>query len=136
MTSEELKKIIDQGIREALATGIQSGKQETSGLVAEIMHKIEKELDPAIKRHVNGQFNDVKHEFQDFKKEFQAYAEQDEKDKQIILKWQTDYSPYLDTIATLTKSGKMTTVFIIAIGAVCGAIVGTIAFVREIILNK
>jgi len=121
---------------ELLLKANQAGKQETSGLVAMIMHKIEKELDPAIKKHVNGQFNDVKKEFQDFKQEFQTYAEQDEKDKQNILKWQADYSPYLDTIATLTKSGKMTTVFIIAIGAVCGAIVGTIAFVREIILNK
>ena len=49
MKPEELKHFED-----LIFKAVQSGKQETSGLVDMIMHKIEKELDPAIQKAVNG----------------------------------------------------------------------------------
>lgn len=78
---------------ELLLKANQAGKQETSGLVAMIMHKIEKELDPAIKKHVNGQFND-------FKREFRDYVESD-------IKWKDDARPVIEMGKNLQGASKV-----------------------------
>jgi len=100
MKQEELEYL--EGL---IVKAVQSGKQETSGLVAMIMHKIENELDPAIKKHVNGQFNDFKHEFRD-------YVESD-------IKWKDDARPVIEMGKNLQGASKVMlylTGFVITIG--------------------
>lgn len=59
MTPEELKLIIEQGIKESHACGIQSGLKQNSDLVDMIIHKMENKLEPIINKLVNGKIDNL-----------------------------------------------------------------------------
>lgn len=87
---------------------IQSTKQENSGLVDTIMHKMEKGIEESINRNVNGKINALTGKFD-------AYVEGD-------LAWKKDYEPYLKGLANLTGSGKILVALALGVSAIIGAI--------------
>lgn len=99
-------------IKEYIFQAVQSGKQETSGLVDLIIHKMEKKLDEtiavSIEKNVNGKIKKI-----------------DEKIEAYILsdnEWKSKYSPYLEGIVGVSVGGKIMIRFIIGIATVGGAI--------------
>lgn len=97
-----------QHFEELLLKAIQSGKKETSGLVDMIMHKLEKEIDPAIKKHVNGQFTS-------FKEEFRAYVSED-------IQWKKDAMPVIEMGRNVQGFGKVSLYMVGFVASVAGAI--------------
>lgn len=52
MDRVELQQIIEQGIREALVAGSQSGKRETSDLVTDILHRMEPMIEKSVEKSI------------------------------------------------------------------------------------
>lgn len=101
--SDEEKKHFEEIIFKA----VRSGKKETSGLVDEIMHKMENGIEAAINKNVNGKIKilDAK---------VDAYIISDNK-------WKDEYSPYLEGIANITGGGKILVWLAMAVSSIFGA---------------
>ncbi len=118
MTSEELKKIIDQGIREALATGIQSGKKETSDLVAEIKKSI----------------GEIIKEQTEHRELITSYIEKDTHDKELMKDWQTNATPAIDILKKLMSFGSVggwILQSLILLGAGIGVVYGLVKWLKN-----
>lgn len=120
---QELKDSMNESIKEAHLIGLQSGKQETSGLVDLVIHKLETKIEESINKNVNGKIITLTNEFRE-------YVKQDTADKKTILDWQDVYSPYLKVIANLSISGKMLMSFLLGLSAVIAGVFGTYKLVR------
>ena len=93
---------------EFLLKAVQSGKRETSGLVDEIMHKMEHGIEKAIDKNVNGKIKRL-----------------DEKIDNYILQdnaWKSEFEPYMKGVANLTGSGKILLWLSIAVTSIGGAV--------------
>lgn len=130
MTQEELgqmQKFTEQIIRNTAVHVKNNTEKTNSSLVAEIMHKIEKELDPAIKKHVNGQFDR-------FREEFKDYVEKDTLDKEAILKWQKDVAPSIEVMKKFqgfTSTSGWILKGILLTGGVIGMVWGAFVFIKN-----
>lgn len=68
MEEEQLRQLIETGIKEAHFAGLQSGKKETSDLVDMIIHKMEPMIDSSVEKstavyipkYVNGHLVEIK----------------------------------------------------------------------------
>lgn len=87
---------------------IQSTKQENSGLVDEIMHKMEKGIEESINRNVNGKIRNLDGKIDEYIKSDIA--------------WKERYSPYLEGLQSISISGKILLWMSVFISAVIGAI--------------
>jgi len=56
---EEFKKFTEQAIKDTAVHVKNSSERTNSSLVAEIMHKLEKELEPVVNRLINGKINNL-----------------------------------------------------------------------------
>lgn len=112
MDEIKLQQIVDQSIKEAHLIGLQAGKQETSGLVDLVIHKMETKIDETIskgiEKHVNGKIKAI-----DAK--LDAYIKDDNE-------WKDRYSPYLEGIVGVSVGGKIMVKFILGIATVGAAI--------------
>jgi len=93
---------------DVIVKAVQSGKQETSGLVDTIMHKMEKGIEESINRNVNGKIKRLD-------EKIDAYIISDNE-------WKDRYSPYLEGLANITGSGKIILWMAIFASTVIGAI--------------
>lgn len=120
MDENKLQQIINQSLKEAHLMGLQSGKQETSGLVDQIIHKMEDKLDTAIHRgietHVNGKIKAI-----DTK--IDAYIKSD-------LEWKEDYTPYIKGLASVSDGGRILGKFVIFFGAVGAAVLAIRGWIK------
>lgn len=109
MTPEDFKKLED-----LLVKANQSGKQETSGLVDLVIHKMEAKLETSIQKgietHVNGKIKKID-------EKLDAYIVSDNA-------WKDTYSPYVKGLASVSDGGKIMGKFVIFIGAVGAAVIG------------
>ena len=87
---------------------IQSTKQENSGLVDEIMHKMEKGIEESISRNVNGKIRNLDGKIDE-------YIKSD-------MEWKERYSPYLEGLQSISISGKILLWLAVFISSVVGAI--------------
>lgn len=87
---------------------IQSTKQENSGLVDTIMHKMEKGIEESINRNVNGKIRNLDGKIDEYIKSDIA--------------WKERYSPYLEGLQSISISGKILLWMSVFISAVIGAI--------------
>lgn len=91
MTHDELQKIINQGIKEAHALGLQSGKQETSNLVADIKKEITK----------------IAQEQIEHKELIVNYIKKDTTDKDEMKEWQENATPAINILKKLMSFGSV-----------------------------
>jgi hypothetical protein len=105
MTPEEQKDII--------VMAVQAGKKETSGLVAEIMHKMEQGIELAINKNVNGKIKRLD-------EKIDAYIISDNE-------WKKEFEPYVKGLSNVTGGGK---ILVWVSGAVV-SIWGAILLIRE-----
>jgi hypothetical protein len=102
----------EEKIKEFIFQAVQSGKQETSGLVDLIIHKMESKLDVGIQKgietHVNGKIKNIDRKIDD-------YIKSDNE-------WKSKYSPYLEGIVGVSVGGKILIKLVLGIAAVGGAI--------------
>jgi flagellar biosynthesis chaperone FliJ len=91
-----------------LMKAIQSTKQENSGLVDEIMHKMEKGIEESINRNVNGKIRNLDGKIDE-------YIKSD-------MEWKERYSPYLEGLQSISISGKILLWLAVFISSVVGAI--------------
>ena len=108
MDDQKLQQIIQQGIKEAHALGIQSGKQETSGLVEMILHKMEEPIEKAVDKHVNGKIKALGIKIDD-------YIVSD-------LKWKEEITPQIQLVKDTQGFGKVSLYFIGFVSAIVGVI--------------
>ncbi len=87
---------------------IQSTKQENSGLVDTIMHKMEKGIEESINRNVNGKIRNLDGKIDE-------YIKSD-------MEWKERYSPYLEGLQSISISGKILLWLAVFISSVVGAI--------------
>jgi len=115
MTQQELEHI-----KEFIFQANQSGKQETSGLVEQIIHKMEAKLDTTIQKgietHVNGKIRKID-------EKIDAYIVSDNA-------WKEMYSPYMKGIASVIDGGKITGKLVIFLGAIGGAVLAIRAWFK------
>ena len=91
-----------------IVKAVQSGKKETSGLVAEIMHKMEQGIELAINKNVNGKIKRLD-------EKIDAYIVQDNA-------WKAEFEPYMKGLANVTGGGKILVWVTGAIISIAGAI--------------
>lgn len=91
-----------------LMKAIQSTKQENSGLVDTIMHKMEKGIEESINRNVNGKIRNLDGKIDE-------YIKSD-------MEWKERYSPYLEGLQSISISGKILLWLAVFISSVVGAI--------------
>ena len=96
-----------------IVKAVQSGKKETSGLVAEIMHKMEQGIELAINKNVNGKIKRLD-------EKIDAYIVQDNA-------WKAEFEPYMKGLANVTGGGK---ILVWVTGAVI-SIAGAILVIKE-----
>lgn len=97
-----------QYFEELILKAVQSGKKETSGLVAEIMHKMEQGIEASINKNVNGKIKRLD-------EKIDAYIISDDK-------WKQDVSPYIQGLVNVSGTGKILGKFAIWVTAIGGAI--------------
>lgn len=104
MNEDQFKKIED-----LIVKAVQSGKQETSGLVEMVIHKIEPAIEKAVEKHVNGKIRAI-----DTK--IDIYIKED-------LEWKSKALPVIDSGTKVLNFGtvgvgllKFVTVFGVAFG--------------------
>lgn len=112
MNNDELLKRIDQSIKEAHLIGLQAGKQETSGLVDLVIHKMETKLDSSIDKAVAKY---TKGKLDKMNDKIDVYIKSDNE-------WKEKYSPYLEGIVGVSIGGKILVKLVLGIAAVGGAI--------------
>ncbi|MCF7843896.1 hypothetical protein K9M47_03285 [Candidatus Gracilibacteria bacterium] len=105
-----------------IAKAVQSGKQETSGLVDMILHKMEEPIEKAINKHVNGKIKNL-----DIK--IDAYIVED-------LKWKEKAIPVLDAGTKAMNFGTVGIVVLKAVSTIGVAIGMVYAFFKWIKGNK
>lgn len=111
MTPQELQHLedrIDIKMKEIHLMSLQSGKKETSGLVDEIMHKMEQGIELAINKNVNGKIKRLD-------EKLEAYIIQDNA-------WKSEFEPYIKGLANVTGGGKILVWFSGAVISIWGAI--------------
>jgi hypothetical protein len=121
---EELKLIIDQSIKEAHLSGIQSGKVENSNLVDDIIHKLETKIDSsvefAVKKYVNGKIDNLNAKIDN-------YIEED-------TKWKETASPYVKSVQEFvgfSKVGGIIMKGLLLVGGAVGVIAAFINYLKE-----
>lgn len=102
MTDEQLKQFNERQ-EEILLKAIQAGKQETSGLVDLVIHKMETHIEQSIDKNVNGKIKTL-----DAK--IDAYILSDNE-------WKDKYSPMLEAFTSLSTSGKLILKLVVGIGS-------------------
>lgn len=104
MTEDKIKEYIFQAV--------QSGKQETSGLVDLVIHKMETKLDSsidkAVAKYTNGKLDKMNEKIDE-------YIRSDNE-------WKVKYSPYLEGIVLGVGGGKILIRVILGLATVGGAI--------------
>lgn len=102
----------EEKIKEYIFQAVQSGKQETSGLVDLVIHKMETKLDSsidkAVAKYTNGKLDKMNEKIDE-------YIRSDNE-------WKVKYSPYLEGIVGVSVGGKIVMRFIIGVAAVGAAI--------------
>lgn len=107
---EDANALSDQKIKEYLFQAVQSGKSETSGIVALILSKIETHIETSINKNVNGKIINLADEFKD-------YVKGD-------MEWKSEYQPYIKGLANVSGGAKILVWVAVSVSAVIGAIVG------------
>lgn len=95
-----------QHFEDLIVKAVQSGKQETSGLVELILHRIEPVVATSIEKNVNGKINKLTDKLDDYIKS----------DNQ----WKSEYEPFLKGVASVSFSGKILLKLVVVIGTILG----------------
>lgn len=114
---KEMQKYSD----EIILNAIQSGKSETSGLVGDIMKRLDTAIEVSVKRHVNGNIIGIKQQLEDYIKDDMV--------------WKSEQEPYLKGLANLVGGGKILGTIGAGVVALSGAwlvIKSIIPFIRNI----
>lgn len=107
---EDATTASDQKMKEYLFQAVQSGKSETSGLVALILHKMEEHIENSVNRNVNGKIIGLVQKVDD-------YIKTDNE-------WKEEYQPYIKGLANVSGGVKIMVWCAVGISAVIGAIMG------------
>ena len=106
MTPDELKHFED-----ILIKAVQAGKQETSGLVEMIMHKLETKIEESINNNINDKIKNIDDKID-------AYIKSD-------LEWKESVTPSIETMKELRSFGRVSGYIgraVLLLGAVASAI--------------
>ena len=108
MSEQELKQFITQAIKEAHSLGLESGAKETSGLVHEVLHRIEPAVEKSIEKYVNGKIRSLDKKIDDY----------------IIsdLKWKEVITPQIQMVQNLQGFGKVSMYVIGFLSAILGLV--------------
>ena len=93
---------------EIIFKAVQSGKQETSGLVEMVIHKIESAIEKAVEKHVNGKIRAL-----DYK--IDEYIKHD-------LEWKEEITPQIQLVKDTQGFGKVSLYFLGFVSAIGGVI--------------
>ena len=106
----------EQKFKEYIFQAVQSGKQETSGLVDMIMHKMESKIEESINKNVNGKMDRMHTKI----------------DNYIITDnaWKDKYSPYLEGIVGVSVGGKIMLKILFGFASIGGAILAIKAWFK------
>lgn len=107
MEKPELEKIIQEGIKEAHFAGLQSGKQETSGLATDILRKMKDEVAESVRIQINGKLKAISAILEEqtltMNEHFDKSNTHMDKDKE----WKDTYTPYIKGLASISDGGKI-----------------------------
>jgi len=92
-----------QHFEDLIVKAIQSTKQENSGLIDTIMHKMEKGIEESINRNVNGKIKRID-------EKLDAYIVSDNQ-------WKDKYSPMLEAFTSISVSGKIILKLVVGVGS-------------------
>lgn len=117
MNKDELQNIIQKAIKEAHISGIQSGKKETSGLVDDIIKRIEPAVEKSIDKYVNGRISVISQKLDDY----------------IIsdLKWKETADPVIEMGQNVSGFGKVSLYILGFLAAVAGAILAFTSIFKQ-----
>jgi len=115
MTQEE-----KEYFQELIVKAVQSGKQETSGLVSDIQHKITTAVAEQVKETVNGKIDKINHKI----------------DEYIIAdnKWKESVTPSIDAMKKIQDFSSVSSwIFkgIMLLGGACGVLYGFYNFLKD-----
>lgn len=104
-----------QHFEDLLIKAIQAGKKETSGLVNEILQKLEPAVEKSIEKHVNGKIREVMTNQQILNTKVDNYIQSDNA-------WKEEADPYIKGLASVTIGGRIVLWIVGAIATLAGAI--------------
>ena len=103
---------------EIIIKAVQQGKQETSGLVEMVIHKIEPAIEKAVEKHVNGKIRAL-----DYK--IDEYIKHD-------LEWKAEITPQIESVKEFKGWGKVTLGLLGFLSAIGGCILLVINLFKNI----
>lgn len=115
MLEERMKQHIEQTIKETALVVNQSTKKENSGLVDDIIKKMEAKIAESIDRAVNGKINRLTQEFREHNILVDTYIKDDNA-------WKDRNEPYLEGLANITGTSKIIVWIALGISTIIGAI--------------
>lgn len=115
MTPEQFKQFTERQ-DELLLKAVQSGKQETSGLVDHIIHKMESKIEESINKNVNGKLDKMHIKIDNY------IATDNE--------WKVKYSPYLEGIVGVSVGGKIMLKVLLGFASIGGAVLAIKAWFK------
>lgn len=121
MTPDQL-----QHFDELILKAVQSGKQETSALVADIIKRIEPAIEKSINSNVNGKINNLTQMMSDQNAAIHLHF--DKVDAHMVKV--EEYLPYMKALASVSDGGKILGKFVIFFGAVGAAVLAIRGWIK------
>jgi hypothetical protein len=118
MSHSELKKELRQIFEEYMETSRQSGKQETSNLVSDIIERQKPVIEETIERVVNGRIRELHHKIDD-------YIKRDEQ-------WKEEITPQIKLVKDVQGFGKVSLYALGFFSAIGGAIMLIINLFKKV----
>lgn len=115
----------EEKIKEYIFQAVQAGKKETSGLVSDVLEKMESNIGKSIEKHINGQLRDIKKTLEVQNETLDEIKEEQIRVKEEVVKLKSDTDPIVDVKKSLTTMGKM----ILWLGGIAAAILGVLKLI-------
>lgn len=103
-----------QNFEDLLLRAVQSGKEETSGLVSEIFKKLDSHIEVGFEKNFNGKMKKVLENQNNLENKVDAYIKSDTE------RW-TEYEPYIKGVANISGAGKIIVWLAVGLSAVVAA---------------
>lgn len=127
MTPQELKQLEDK-LEGIIIKANQSGKQETSGLVDMVIHKMETKIEESINRNVNGKINKLHDKIDAYIKTDDAWKVTYKKEDDA---WKLEAQPVIDMGRNVRGFSTVSLYILGFILSVTSAVMGLLYFVRK-----
>ena len=102
-----------QEFKDLIYQAVQAGKQETSGLVDLVIHKIEPAVEKSIEKYVNGKIRNMDKKLDDYIKDDNAYKVKD-------MEWKKLANPAVELGNNTRVFGKVGMYLVGVVGAIGG----------------